>query len=242
MAIRGPVRARNDPAQYDDLTDEWWPSHGQFAALHWLAQARAQLIPLPPEPGAPLLDLACGAGLLAPHLTGLLAGWRHLGVDLSTLSLRQARAHGVSVVAADAFALPFADDSLPCVVAGEVLEHLPDLEAAVAEICRVLAPGGVVVIDTLADTLFCRIALVRIAEHLPGGAPARLHDPALLVDPVRLATALAKHGVQMAAPTGLRPSVPGYLAWLLRRAPTVRMVATGSSAGVYQAVGTKDAL
>src|SRR5690348_14608729 len=171
-----PVRARNDPDQYDDLTDEWWRPHGKFAALHWLARARATLIPAPPYPGAVLLDVACGAGLLAPYLAGphrieRLAGWRHVGVDLSQLSLRQAREHGVTPVRADAFRLPFADASLHCVVAGEILEHLPDLAAGCAELTRVLAPGGVLVIDTLNDTRFSRVVLVRIAEHLPGGAP-----------------------------------------------------------------------
>jgi 2-polyprenyl-6-hydroxyphenyl methylase/3-demethylubiquinone-9 3-methyltransferase len=235
-----PVRARNDPAQYDDLTDEWWPPFGKFAALHWLARARADLLPPAPYPGAPLLDVACGAGLLAPHLTGRLAGWRQAGLDLSELSLRQARTHGVAPVRADAFRLPFADASLAGVVAGEVLEHLPDLERATAELARVLAPGGVLVIDTLADTLFCRIALVRIAEHLPGGAPPGIHDPALLVDPARLRRLLAAHGVRLSEPVGLRPSVRDYVAWLLRRTDRVRMLPTRSIAGVYQVLGTKE--
>ena len=235
-----PVRARNDPAQYDDLTDEWWPPFGKFAALHWLARARADLLPTAPYPGAPLLDVACGAGLLAPHLGGRLAGWRHVGLDLSELSLRQARAHGVAPIRADALRLPFADASLSCVVAGEVLEHLPDLESASAELARVLAPGGVLVIDTLNDTLFCRIALVRVAEHLPGGAPPGIHDPALLVDPERLRRLLAAHGVRLGSPTGLRPSIRDYLAWLLHRTERVRMLPTGSIAGVYQVLGTKE--
>ncbi|MCM3926578.1 bifunctional 3-demethylubiquinone 3-O-methyltransferase/2-octaprenyl-6-hydroxy phenol methylase, partial [Frankia sp. AiPs1] len=43
---RRPLRrARNDPAQYDDLAAEWWPTHGRFAALRWLAEARGRLIP-----------------------------------------------------------------------------------------------------------------------------------------------------------------------------------------------------
>jgi 2-polyprenyl-6-hydroxyphenyl methylase/3-demethylubiquinone-9 3-methyltransferase len=240
-----PVRARNDPDQYDDLTDEWWPPFGKFAALHWLARSRAALIPAPPYPGAVLLDVACGAGLLAPYLTGpdrieALAGWRHVGIDLSELSLRQARAHGVAPARADATRLPFADASLHCVVAGEILEHLPDLAAGCAELARVLAPGGVLVIDTLNDTRFCRIVLVRIAERLPGGPPYRIHDPALLVDPERLRGLLAEHGVRLGPLTGLRPSARDLVGWLLRRRERVRMLRTGSTAGVYQAIATKE--
>lgn len=237
-AVQGQ-RTRNDPAQYDELTDEWWLPHGKFAALHWLAQARAGLIPDPPRPEAPLLDVACGAGLLQPHLTGRLTGWAHIGVDLSLLSLRQARTHGVRTVAADAVRLPFADGAFDCVVAGEVLEHLNDLPSAVAEICRVLAPGGTLVIDTLNDTLLCRIAMVRIAERLPGGPPAGVHDPALLVSPDVLRHLLAENGVRMAEPTGLRPAIGQYLAWLTRRRRDVTMLPTRSVAMVYQAIAVK---
>jgi 2-polyprenyl-6-hydroxyphenyl methylase/3-demethylubiquinone-9 3-methyltransferase len=235
-----PVRERNDPAQYDDLTEEWWRPSGRFAALHWLARSRAELIPDPPYPGALILDVGCGAGLLAPHLTGRLSGWRHVGLDLSELSLRQARDHRVAVLRADAVRLPFADAGLACVVAGEILEHLPDLAGACAEFGRVLAPGGTLVIDTLNDTLFSRIGLIRIAEHFPGGAPPGIHDPALLVDPERLRLLLAGHGIRLGPLTGLRPSVRDYLAWLLRRVDEVRMLPTRSVAGVYQATGVKD--
>ena len=38
-------RRRNDPAQYDELVDEWWRPSGEFAALHWIAASRAEHIP-----------------------------------------------------------------------------------------------------------------------------------------------------------------------------------------------------
>jgi 2-polyprenyl-6-hydroxyphenyl methylase/3-demethylubiquinone-9 3-methyltransferase len=236
---RPPRRPRNDPAQYDDLADEWWPTHGGFAALHWLARARARLIPPPPHQGAPLLDLACGGGLLAPVLTGELAGWRHVGVDLSLLALRQAREHGVAAVQADVARLPFRADEFACVVAGELFEHVEDLDTVCGAIARVLAPGGTLVIDTLADTLFSRIGLVRLAERLPGGPPPRLHDPRLLVSPERLGAALRRCGLEMTVVGGLRPSFLGYARWLMRRADAVQMISTGSTAGVYQAVATR---
>nr|WP_256790345.1 methyltransferase domain-containing protein [Frankia sp. AvcI1] len=236
---RRPRRARNDPAQYDDLAAEWWPTHGRFAALRWLAEARGRLIPDPPEPGAALLDLACGAGLLSLALTGRLAGWRHVGVDLSSPALQQAAGHGVTAIQADVLRLPFRDRQFPCVVAGELFEHLEDLDAACAAIARVLAPGGTLVIDTLADTLFCRVALVGVAERLPGGPPPRIHDPRLLVAPDRLARALGGCGIEMTVVGGLRPSLVDYARWLARRADSVRMLPTGSTAGVYQAVGTR---
>ena len=63
-------RARNDPAQYDDLAREWWRPHGAFAMLHWIAEARSALVPPASRPGAVLVDIGCGGGPLAPHITG----------------------------------------------------------------------------------------------------------------------------------------------------------------------------
>lgn len=145
----------------------------------------------------------------------------------------------MTTVRADVTRLPFRDGEFSCVVAGEMFEHLEDLDAACGAIARVLAPGGTLVVDTLADTLFCRIGLVRVAERLPGGPPPRLHDPQLLVAPDRLGAALRRAGVELTVIGGLRPSVRDYARWLARRADSVRMVPVKSTAGVYQAVGIR---
>jgi 2-polyprenyl-6-hydroxyphenyl methylase/3-demethylubiquinone-9 3-methyltransferase len=91
-STRPPVRPRNDVRQYDDLVGEWWRPAGRFAMLHWIAAARARLIPPARRPGAVLVDLGCGGGLLAPHVAAL--GYRHVGVDLVASALKQARDRG----------------------------------------------------------------------------------------------------------------------------------------------------
>ena len=89
-----PVLPRNDLRQYEVLADEWWRPGGAFAMLHWLAAARAALIPPAPRAGAVLVDLGCGAGLLAPHVAPL--GYRHVGWDVE-LYLNDALAHQTMV-------------------------------------------------------------------------------------------------------------------------------------------------
>ena len=205
--------------------------------LHWIAAARARLVPPAAGPGALLLDLACGGGVLAPHLVG--KGYRHLGVDLSALALRQAAEHGVRVVRADVLRLPFADAVADVVVAGEVLEHVPDLAGAVREACRVLRPGGTLVLDTIADTWFGRFSAVTVGERVPAGPPRHLHDPALFVDRAELVRLAGAHGVPLVL-SGLRPSLPGYVGWLLGRRAGVRMICSRSTAGLFQAYGTKE--
>ena len=231
-----PVRPRNDPAQYDDLAEEWWRPDGAFAALHWLAEVRAQGIPAA-NGGRPLLvDLGCGGGLLAPHVHG----YRHVGVDLSQKALTAARAHGIVPLRADATRVPLADGCADVVVAGELLEHVTDLEGAVAEIARVLRPAGVVVIDTINATWWSRFSLVTIGERMPGGPPRRIHDPALFVKPDRLRDLFVKNGLSVRL-RGLRPSFRDYSRFLFDRTRRVRMLPTRSLSAVYQATGTKQA-
>jgi 2-polyprenyl-6-hydroxyphenyl methylase/3-demethylubiquinone-9 3-methyltransferase len=230
------VRPRNDPAQYDDLAASWWDGRGPFAMLHWIAEARARLVPQATHEASVLVDIACGGGLLAPHLAG--KGHRHVGVDLSPTATAVARRHGVAAVRGDAQRLPLADACADVVVAGEVLEHVPDLDAAVSEACRVLRPGGTLVVDTIAATWFGRFSSITVGERLPGGPPRRLHDPALYVDRDRLVRVAAAHGVVLSL-AGLRPSVPDYLAWVTGRRDRARMVPTRSTAGLFQAHGRK---
>jgi 2-polyprenyl-6-hydroxyphenyl methylase/3-demethylubiquinone-9 3-methyltransferase len=231
-----PVRARNDPAQYDDLADTWWDPQGGFAMLHWLAAARARLVPDATRSDSLLLDLACGGGLLAPHVAG--KGHRHVGLDLSPTALPQARAHGVVPVRGDVLRLPFADAVADVVVAGEVLEHVQEPLELLSEACRVLRPGGVLVLDTIAATRWGRFLSITVGERVPAGPPPRLHDPALFVDRRALVAGARRCGVELQL-TGLRVSVLDYLAWLAGRKAEVRMLPTRSTAGIFSASGRK---
>ena len=234
--MSAPIRPLNDPRQYDDLADQWWEPRGGFAMLHWIAAARATLVPPSSRPGSLLLDLACGAGLLAPHVAG--KGHRHVGLDLSPTALPQARDHGVTPVRGDVLRLPFADEVADVVVAGEVLEHVAEPTVLVAEACRVLRPGGTLVLDTIAATWWGRFSSITVGERIPAGPPKRLHDPALFVDRRALVEAAGRCGVALTL-AGLRPSALDYVRWLAGRKPDVRMLSTRSTAGLFQAHGTK---
>ncbi|MDP5181201.1 methyltransferase domain-containing protein [Blastococcus sp. BMG 814] len=233
--MRDTVLPRNDPAQYDDLADQWWQPAGGFAALHWLAASRAEHIP--PASGSGLLvDLACGGGLMAPHAARL--GYRHVGVDLGTEGLRTARAHGVLPVRGSVLAVPLADGCADVVVAGEILEHVADDVAVLAECARLLRPGGVLVVDALAATRIGRFLMVTVAERLPGGPPPGIHDPALFVDRDRLLTAADRLGLELRL-VGLRPSLRDAIAWRLGRRDSVRMKPIRSTAVVFAGYGRK---
>jgi 2-polyprenyl-6-hydroxyphenyl methylase/3-demethylubiquinone-9 3-methyltransferase len=236
--MRTPVR--NDPRQYDDLAGEWWRPGGGFEILHWLAEARAALVPPADRADAVLVDAGCGAGLLAPHVRRL--GYRHLGVDLRPAGLEQAAGRGVTPVAGDVTALPLRSAIADVVVAGEILEHVTDLPGTVAELCRVLRPGGLVVLDTVNATILGRFITVTAGEWLRI-APIGLHDPSLFVDPGRLTAEFARHGVRLRV-RGIRPTMTGLFRWLAlpgtaNGRPLGRIVPSRSTAVLYQGTGRK---
>lgn len=106
------------------------------------------------EPGAAVLDLGCGGGRHA--FSCLRAGAHVVALDADEVELKkvaavstameeeeQVTAGGLcSPIRASALELPFCDSSFSCVIAAEVLEHLPDDAGALAELVRVLRPGG----------------------------------------------------------------------------------------------------
>ncbi|SEP01826.1 methyltransferase domain-containing protein [Trujillonella endophytica] len=227
---------RNDLAQYDELADQWWEPAGGFAMLHWLAAARAERIPPAVEPGAVLVDLACGGGLMAPHAARL--GYRHVGVDLNLAGLRTAREHGVLPVRASVLAVPLADACTDVVVAGEVLEHVEDDVAVLAECARLLRPGGTLVIDAIADTRLAGWVAVDLFERIPGGPPPGIHDPALFVDRRRLLAAADRLGLDLRL-VGLRPSVRDLVAWRRGRRDGVRMRRIPLTSVLFAGYGVK---
>ena len=227
---------RNDPAQYDRMADQWWEASGGFAALHWLSASRAEHIPPAAAPGALLVDLACGGGLMAPHVARL--GYRHVGVDLGTEGLRVARRHGLLPVRGSVLSVPLASGCADVVVAGEILEHVEDDVAVLGECARLLRPGGRLIIDALAGTRIGRFLMVTVAEKLPGGPPPGIHDPALFVDRARLLAAADRLGLDLRL-VGLRPSMRQAVAWALGRRQSVRMKPTRSTAVVFAGYGHK---
>jgi SAM-dependent methyltransferase len=96
--------------------------------------------------GARVVDVGCGEGQLAALLVG--AGLHVTGVEPAAYLRDRFRDRVVSVDPASkvidglADRLPFADGEVEHIVSTEVLEHVPDPDAALRELRRVLAPGG----------------------------------------------------------------------------------------------------
>jgi demethylmenaquinone methyltransferase/2-methoxy-6-polyprenyl-1,4-benzoquinol methylase len=94
------------------------------------------------RPGDAVLDACCGTGDLA--IAAERAGGRVTGLDFSEQILVRARGKSDSVewVLGDVTALPFDDASFDAVTVGFGIRNVPDLEAGLAELARVVRPGG----------------------------------------------------------------------------------------------------
>ncbi len=100
---------------------------------------------------ARVLDIGCGPGTITAGLAALVPGGQVVGLDRAAGVLAQASAEAerqrlsnVSFEVGDTYQLAFADDSFDVVHAHQVLQHLTDPVAALAEMRRVCRPGGIV--------------------------------------------------------------------------------------------------
>jgi SAM-dependent methyltransferase len=207
------------------------------------------------RPGDRLLDLGCGFGRhayqaarLGAEVVALDAGADELRSVLATfgamaeageIDIDRAR---VGAVRGDAVGLPFPDASFDRVIASEVLEHIPDDEGAMAELARVLRPGG-----TMAVTVprcgpeFVNWALSNEYHDVPGGH-VRIYRRSQLVDRLEGTglTAVGSHHAHglhapywwlrcLVGPTNdTHPAVATYhrlLVWDIEKAPAVTRTA-----------------
>ncbi len=150
-----------------------------------------------PAMGQPALDMATGTGKIAVELArrGALAVGLDLTLDMMTqgrsdleadLEL-EALAPRVTFVGGDALVLPFADNTFSCATSGFALRNVTDVPRALAELCRVVRPGGRVVILEASqppsplirsgNRLYTRLAIPLLGLLIAGDADAYTYLP-----------------------------------------------------------------
>jgi methionine biosynthesis protein MetW len=108
------------------------------------------LVPAKSLHGRRLLDIGCGDGALTLKLARQVGAADIFGIDISQEACVRARASGVDAISLDidGTLLPFGSASFDVVYAGEILEHLFDVDTFLDEVRRVLTQEGVAIIDT----------------------------------------------------------------------------------------------
>jgi ubiquinone/menaquinone biosynthesis C-methylase UbiE len=136
----------------EDRGDDLWERHADWWQDGFTDGAdpeyEEQILPMAVEclAGATrVLDVGCGEGQVARLAAGPSVGAATVvGVDptWAQLTVAAERGGGPAYARSGAAALPFADASFDAVVACLVFEHIRDVDDAIAEVARVLAPGG----------------------------------------------------------------------------------------------------
>jgi len=125
-------------ADYDDRAFD-----SPIPLQRYWQRERFRLITDSIPPGTRTLDVGCGSSRIIGALPpGSVA------VDVLLRKLRYARRFDRSLVQASGFSLPFAAESFPCVVCSQVIEHVARESPIIDELCRVLMPGGRLILGT----------------------------------------------------------------------------------------------
>lgn len=118
----------------------------------------------------PVLDVGCGSSRIMELLPE-----GSVGLDILLRKLRFNRRFGVPVVHGSGFELPFPDDSFSCVLSSQVIEHVPKDSPMIDELCRVVKPGGRLVIGTPDYARWEWVWLEKVYGRVAPGAYADEH-------------------------------------------------------------------
>jgi 2-polyprenyl-3-methyl-5-hydroxy-6-metoxy-1,4-benzoquinol methylase len=138
-----------------------------------------------------ILDVGAGAGWLSEMLVG--RGFKVTALDLGLDSIRRAkkrlesRSITVKFTEGDVYCLPYRSGSFDAAVASEIIEHLEKPEEALAEIARVVRPGGWIIVSTPYNERIEEILCIHCNKKTPVNAHLHSFDEHTLSDLLRAA-------------------------------------------------------
>ena len=206
-----------EAAFFSDLARDWWNPKGKMASLHEVNPVRLEFLraavdahwadarfEAKPLAGKSALDIGCGAGLLCEPMARL--GADVTGVDASAENVNVAATHAEGVgldiryMAGEVGSLDIGTFDL--VTSVEVIEHVSDKKAFVADVAARLAPGGLLVMSTPNRTTASRLLLVGAAEAI-GYVPKGTHHWDDFINPEEFADLLSDVGLEIIEQRGI---------------------------------------
>lgn len=199
---------------YDTLGDRWYDAFDDPVALlraeskiktPWILQilsGHGLLLP-----ATKVLDVGCGAGFLSNALAR--ESLQVCGVDLSEDSLKVAAKHdstlSVHYQTANAYQLPFANESFDVVTALDFLEHVDRPANAIKEFSRVLKPNGLFIFHTFNRNILSYLIIIKFVEWFVKNTPKNMHVINLFIKPTELSRMNAEVGLITQDMVGIKP-------------------------------------
>lgn len=156
-----------------------------------------------------VLDVGCGGGFLSNFLAQ--NGLSVTGIDLSESSLEIAKrkdlSRCVNYVRADAYQLPFGDESFDVITSTDSLEHVGDPKRVLREVARCLKNGGLFFFHTFNRTVLAYLLAIKSLEWFVKNTPRNLHVIDYFIKPNDLVTWLEDLGLDTLELRGLRPVI-----------------------------------
>ncbi|MEO1221188.1 MAG: bifunctional 2-polyprenyl-6-hydroxyphenol methylase/3-demethylubiquinol 3-O-methyltransferase UbiG [Pseudomonadota bacterium] len=212
------VTIRPEEAEFfSNLAEDWWNPKGKMASLHQVNPVRLEFIrsavdahfgtdprSIRPLSGKSALDIGCGAGLVCEPLSRL--GAEVTGADAAPENVAAASAHAeagdlsIRYMQGEVASLDIGTFDL--VTSLEVVEHVADKRAFLADVAARLAVGGLLVLSTPNRTAASRVLLVGAAEAV-GYVPKGTHHWEDFVTPEELEELLSEVGLEVIERRGI---------------------------------------
>ena len=228
---------RNDQSMYRTFAADWWTGrHRWLRTMQNLVAPRLKFFDAVVKgwQGKAVLDLGCGGGFMAEELAR--RGAKVTGIDPSQPAIAAAREHAetqgliIDYRVGMGERLPIQDGVLDVVVIVDVLEHVAEPAGVLAEIHRVLKPGGLVLFDTINRTKLAAFIFVTLGEDILRIGPRGTHDPAKFITPEELDVMLWQQGFEPGEMAGLGPDgVDRHFDVTFGRLPTMSLMYLGSA-------------
>jgi 2-polyprenyl-6-hydroxyphenyl methylase / 3-demethylubiquinone-9 3-methyltransferase len=206
---------------YDTLGERWYSDDAHaIALLRAESGLRERFLRERLHGDERVVDVGGGAGFLALPLAR--NGHAVTLLDRSVSSLRVAARRDTSgtlrILAADAFRLPLSDASADAVLLMDILEHVQDPAAMIAEAARILRPGGRLFFHTFNRTPAARLIAITAMEVFVPEYPRNLHVYSCFIRPPELERMCHDNGLRITELLGLRPVFDrNFFASIVRR-------------------------
>lgn len=205
-------------ARFDAWSATWWDARGPMRPLHvtqalrgrWVREAAERHFGRPLA-GLRVLDVGCGGGLMSEALAR--DGAQVVGIDASAGNIGAARRHAQAEPALAA-RLDYRHgephtalqpgERFDLVLALEVVEHVADVPAFMAQVAAAVAPGGLLVASTINRTLRSAVLAIGMAEYVLRLLPVGTHRWRQFVTPDELEAAAAAAGLVPLERLGMR--------------------------------------